>query len=147
MWEFLGVASPSRRAIGDHPPTLPATIPAMAAAGANAEFDRDLPVRRVLGLRESEVAGAWPTLMLLALGSPPGVWALELRRDLDPLLECVMRVSRGCCNLYLRAWRRPPRSIFKTLSSFRISSRAAFHSSGESSSETMNWGDGFFLLK
>ena len=48
--------SPSRRSMGDQPAMLPAITPAMAAAGPNAELDRERE-RRPIDLR-SGVGGA-----------------------------------------------------------------------------------------
>ena len=131
--------------MGDHPATLPATMPAIAAAGPNAEFDRDLGDRRDADLRDSGVGGTWlpasPTPC-----SPVGVWGGELVRDLDrdePLLDRGRNASTGCWSLYLSRLRRPPRTIFKNVNSSRISSNAAFHSYCRSSSDTTNLGFAF----
>ena len=131
--------------MGDHPATLPATMPAIAAAGPNAEFDRDLGDLRDADLRDSGVGGTWlpasPTPC-----SPVGVWGGELVRDLDrdePLLDRGRNASTGCWSLYLSRLRRPPRIFFKNVNSSRISSNAAFHSYCRSSSDTSNLGFAF----
>lgn len=54
----MELPSSLRRPMGDHPATLPATMPAMAAAGPNAEFERDLGDLRSADLRDSGVGGA-----------------------------------------------------------------------------------------
>lgn len=132
--------------MGDHPATLPATIPAIAAAGPNAEFDRDLGDLRDADLRDSGVGGSWLLPVSPSPCSPEGVGGSELVRDLDrdePLLDRGKKVSTGCWSLYLSALRRPPRSFFKNVNSSRISSSAAFHSYCRSSSDTSNLGVAF----
>lgn len=72
--------SPGARSIGDHPAILPATTPAMAAAGPNAELDRDRVRRRD---RESGLAGGGGVM----LPSPFGVPGIEFSRERDPLRD------------------------------------------------------------
>ena len=131
----------SRRPMGDQPAILPATTPAIAAAGAKAEFARDLPRRRVIDRRESGVRGGARLLPLSpSICSGLGDCGRELVRDLDPLRERGKRVSRGCCSLYTSILRRPPRKVLRIVSSSRISTKAGFHSICRSSSETRSCG-------
>lgn len=133
--------------IGDQPAILPATTPAIAAAGLNIEFERD----RVRFLdRDSGVAGSGGLPSVLS--PPTGVPGTEFSRDLEPLRDRG-RNSSGCCNLCARFFSRPPRSCLKNVSWSRISSRAGFHSNrGRSSSDTTSsgrflrqWNDGTSL--
>ena len=132
-------ASPSRRSMGDQPAILPATIPAIAAAGPKAEFERDRPLRRVIDRRDSGVGGARLPPSCSLVRSPVGVPGIELARDLEALLERG-RKSRGCCSLYLSTLRRPPLMILRKVSSSLISSSAGCHSNCLSSSETSTAG-------
>lgn len=136
--------SSSRRPMGDHPATLPATIPAIAAAGPNAEFDRDLPKRLEVERRESGVGGA-PAAPPYSLPScsPAGVCGIELARE--ALRDRGRSVSTGCCSLYTSTLRRPPRNFLRKLNSSLISTKAGFHSICCSASETRTSGGAFRL--
>ena len=140
--------SSSRLPIGDQPATLPAMTPAMAAAGPNAELERERPMRRRwCDLRESGVGGA--------LSSPAsslfGVVGSELVREGDregereELLLDLPGMSRsGCWSLNLRAAKRPPRSFLRNVNSSLMSSSAGNHSyCRSSSSETKTLGAAF----
>src|SRR3954463_11239535 len=106
--------------MGDHPAILPATIPAMAAAGPKVEFDRE----RVLRLeRDSGVRGCGVGLSLSL--SPFGVGGEEESLEREPLRDRGSK-SCGCCSLW-RMWRRrPPRTRLMKASWSRISSKAGF---------------------
>ena len=103
--------------MGDHPATLPATIPVaiIAAAGPKPEFDRDLGAFRAGDFRESGVRGG--CVPADSLCSLVGVWGGELvldgERD-EPFLDLDRgnSVSTGCCSLYLSTLSLPPRSFF-----------------------------------
>lgn len=88
--------------MGDQPPMLPATMPAMAAAGPKADVDRERPTRCLVEeRRDSGVVGALWLAVSLPPRSPSGVRGIELVRDRerDPLLDAGRRYSTGCSSL------------------------------------------------
>ena len=92
--------SPSSRlrSIGDQPPaTLPAMIPAIAAAGAKAELECD---RRGRSDRAGLLGDAF--VKSVSGASPSGVRGkslLDRDRDRDSLRDRGRNVSTGCCIL------------------------------------------------
>lgn len=103
MGNLIDSVSSGGRSIGDHPAILPATTPAIAAAGPKAEFDRERVRCRD---RESGVAGCGEAEPL----SPTGVPGLDSSRDREPLRD-LGRSSWGCCSLCFKCLKRPPRSV------------------------------------
>ena len=134
--------SSERFSTGDQPPaTLPAIIPAMAAAGPKTELELDLA--RLFGL--SGVDGD-PVNASATICSPSGVWGSSLLdRDREGLRDRGRKVSLGCCNLYANSDMRPPRIFLRNVNSSRISSSAGFQCRIlSSSSSTMNSGPRLF---
>jgi hypothetical protein len=133
------------RSTGDQPPaTLPAMIPAIAAAGPNAELECDRRDRcdrvRLLGdVFVNSVGGA----------SPSGVCGRSLfdrDRDCDSLRDRGRNVSTGCCILYAKFDMRPPRTLLRKVSSSRIPSYTGFQGRMlSSSSSTVK--AGLFLVR
>lgn len=139
---FRESLSPGPLSIGDQPATLPATIPAIAAAGPKAELERE----RVRFLeRDSGVAGGGEAAADGGASSLTGVAGAESSLEREPLRDLGRRVS-GCWSLCLRCFNRPPRTVLRKLSWSRISSSAGFHSKRFSSSDTRSCG-GFLRLQ
>src|SRR5699024_10217315 len=109
-------ASSGALSIGDHPAILPATTPAMAAAGPNTEFER---VRR--RDRDSGVAGDGDGELEPLSGT--GVPGIEFSRVREPLRDLASN-SWGCCSLCFRFFNRPPRIFLMKVSWSLISSKA-----------------------